>query len=268
MEGGGHLPTAGILRTTPTVGSHMGDDSPAGRAQFEALYAAEGRRVLAYALRRTAQPADAADVLAEVFLVAWRRLDDVPAGAEARLWLYGVARGVMANHRRSLRRRERLGRRLAGTLTEHLVPDPAELTELGGGDDAVRAALARLTPTDREVIQLSIWEGLSAPEVATVLGVPPATVRTRLHRARRRLRSLLAEPATVPCSDARPGPRSGRPSDRRAGEDRRPTAPGGDRRAGDDHRSIAPGVRVEHPAPVGHVGADGHPPVREHEDHR
>ena len=91
MEGGGHLPTAGILRTTPTVGSHMGDDSPAGRAQFEALYAAEGRRVLAYALRRTAQPADAADVLAEVFLVAWRRLDDVPAGAEARLWLYGVA---------------------------------------------------------------------------------------------------------------------------------------------------------------------------------
>src|SRR5690606_23818670 len=109
------------------------------------------------------------------------------------------------------------------------------------------AALARLTPTDREVIQLSIWEGLSAPEVATVLGVPPATVRTRLHRARRRLRSLLAEPVTVLCSDARPGPRAGRPSDRRAGDDRRPTAPGG---------------RVEHPAPVGHVGADGHPPVR------
>ena len=70
----------------------MGDQSPTGRSRFEALYATEGRRVLAYALRRTAQPADAADVLAEVFLVAWRRLDDVPAGAEARLWLYGVAR--------------------------------------------------------------------------------------------------------------------------------------------------------------------------------
>ncbi|MBN2622188.1 MAG: sigma-70 family RNA polymerase sigma factor [Acidimicrobiales bacterium] len=165
------------------------DDNRRRRTRFEALYAAEGRRVLAYALRRTTQPADAADVLAEVFLVAWRRLDDVPAAPEARLWLYGVARRVMANHRRAARRRDRLGERLASVLTEHVVADPAEL---GGSSDRVRAALAQLPSADREVIQLTIWEQLNAPQVASVLGVPPATVRTRLHRARRRLRALLA----------------------------------------------------------------------------
>ena len=237
----------------------MGDDSTAGRARFEALYAAEGRRVLAYALRRTDQAADAADVLAEVFLVAWRRLDDVPPGPEARLWLYGVARGVMANHRRSRRRRERLGQRLAGVLTEHVGADPAELAELGGGDDVVRSALAQLPPNDREVIQLSIWEELSAPEVAAVLGVPPATVRTRLHRARLRLRTLLADVGST-TSAGGGGADSG--ADQPDGDH-----PDGDRPGTGRHRS-GPGRRGEHSASVGHVPADGRPPVRSHEDHR
>jgi RNA polymerase sigma factor (sigma-70 family) len=168
----------------------MREERPPGRTRFEALYAAEGRRVLAYALRRTDQPADAADVLAEVFLVAWRRLDAVPPGDDARLWLYGVARRVLANQRRSIRRRDRLGQRLAGVLSEHVVADPAEAA---GSSGVVREALRRLSDADREVIQLTIWEGLDATQVAEVLGVPAATVRTRLHRARRRLRSSLAE---------------------------------------------------------------------------
>lgn len=167
----------------------MHDDEVA-RKGFEALYAAHGRRVLAYALRRVNQPADAADVVADVFVVAWRRIEAVPPGDEARLWLYGVARRVLANHRRGDRRRSRLGRRLASAVAEHAVPGPAEA---GGDADGVRAALARLPETDREVLQLTAWEGLSAPQVAVVLGVPSATVRTRLHRARRRLRALLDE---------------------------------------------------------------------------
>lgn len=233
------------------LGATMGDESPEGRTRFEALYAAEGRRVLAYALRRTSQPADAADVLAEVFLVAWRRLDDVPPGDEARLWLYGVARGVMANHRRSLRRRERLGQRLAEVLTEHVGADPAELADLGGGDDVVRGALALLPPNDREVIQLAIWEELSAPEVAAVLGVPPATVRTRLHRARNRLRDLLAGDGA--------GPEATTDADARGDAQ-------GDAR-GDRRRSGSAG-RGEHPGPIGHVRAGGRSPARDHEDHR
>jgi RNA polymerase sigma-70 factor (ECF subfamily) len=271
----------------------MGDETTAARARFEALYAAEGRRVLAYALRRTAQPADAADVLAEVFLVAWRRLDDVPRGAEARLWLYGVARGVLANHRRSLRRRDRLGQRLAGVLTEHAGADPAELTGLGGGEDVVRAALALLPPNDREVIQLTIWEELGAPEVAAVLGVPAATVRTRLHRARRRLRGLLAgagpaaAAATVAAAGCRPDrgprpraageagsprrPRSGVRADGETGVDAGPdrrAAPGGDEQPAVEARAIGSERRGEQPARVGHVRADGRPPVRDHEDPR
>jgi len=217
----------------------MRDESPPGRTRFEALYAAEGRRVLAYALRRTSQPADAADVLAEVFLVAWRRLDAVPPGDEARLWLYGVARRVLANQRRGARRRDRLGQRLAAVLPDQVVagPDPGD----GRADtDDVRAALAQLGDADREVIQLTTWEGLNAAQVAAVLGVPAATVRTRLHRARRRLRLSLADTDHRAEGEGRGGGAS---------------APAGD-------------AGGEHPAPSGHPPGGERPLVRDHEDHR
>jgi RNA polymerase sigma-70 factor (ECF subfamily) len=168
----------------------MRDPDGDRRARFEAIYAAHGRQVLAYALRRTSQPADAADVLAEAFVVAWRRLDDVPDGTEAGLWLYGVARRVLANQRRGARRRAALGERLAEVLAEHVAPDPAEQLETAA---AVRAALVGVPEGDREVLLLAGWEGLTAPEIAVVLGVPAATVRTRLHRARGRLRETYAE---------------------------------------------------------------------------
>ncbi|HEY7070192.1 MAG TPA: RNA polymerase sigma factor [Acidimicrobiales bacterium] len=168
----------------------MGDPADGRRARFEALYSAHGRRILGYALRRTSQPADAADVLAEAFLVAWRRLDDVPDGAEAGLWLYAVARRVLANQRRGSRRRAALGERLAGVLAEHVAPDPAEDAGTGA---AMRAALAALPESDREVLLLAGWEGLTAPEIAVVIDVPAATVRTRLHRARARLRAAYGD---------------------------------------------------------------------------
>ncbi|MEV4259420.1 RNA polymerase sigma factor, partial [Spirillospora sp. NPDC049652] len=84
--------------------------------RFEDLYAENRAKVLGYALRRTGDPQDAADVVAETFLVAWRRLDDVPPGDEARLWLYGVARRVLAGQRRGERRRSALGARLRSEL--------------------------------------------------------------------------------------------------------------------------------------------------------
>jgi RNA polymerase sigma factor (sigma-70 family) len=137
-------------------------------------------------VRRTDQPADAADVVADTFLVAWRRLDVLPPGEEARLWLYGVARQVVANVRRGQRRRARLGERLAAALGEHVVADPADAV---GTVSAVRAALAGLPPDDRELLQLTVWEELTSAEVAAVLGIPPGTVRSRLHTLRRRLRT-------------------------------------------------------------------------------
>src|SRR6266581_3548338 len=82
------------------------------RVRFEEIYAANCGPILGYALRRTGNGDDAADVVAETFLTAWRRLDDVPADEGARLWLYGVARRVLANHHRGQRRKSELAERL------------------------------------------------------------------------------------------------------------------------------------------------------------
>ena len=156
------------------------------KLRFERLYARHGRAVLAYALRRTTTD-DAADAVAETFLVAWRRLDDVPVD-DARLWLYGAARRVLANQQRSERRRQRLGERLRQELPAVL----GSMAPLEPQTSGVRAALAQLGAEDREVLRLSAWEELTPAEIATVLGVSPVAVRSRLHRARRRLRHALA----------------------------------------------------------------------------
>jgi RNA polymerase sigma-70 factor (ECF subfamily) len=161
-------------------------DDPAQR--FERLFERAERDLLAYVLRRVDRPEDAADIVAETFLVAWRRVDDVPAGDEARLWIYGVARRVLANQRRGQLRRSRLADRLRDEL-------PAAVANLRGPEDhraaAVRAALACLEDDDRELLRLSSWEGLTPAEIATVMNVSNVTVRSRLHRARNRLRAEL-----------------------------------------------------------------------------
>jgi RNA polymerase sigma-70 factor, ECF subfamily len=156
-------------------------------ARFERLYAEHGRAVLAYAVRRSADAQDAADVVAETFLVAWRRLDEVPAADEARLWLYGVARRVLANQHRSERRRERLAERLRRELPAALegLPLPA------AGEGALGSALAGLGAEDQEILRLSGWEELTPSEIATVLGIGHVAARSRLHRARHRLRVAL-----------------------------------------------------------------------------
>ncbi|MEU4401982.1 RNA polymerase sigma factor [Micromonospora orduensis] len=157
---------------------------------FRRVYVADFEPLLAYALRRVEHPEDAADVVAETFLVAWRRRHDIPDGAEARLWLYGVARRVLANHHRGGVRRQRLGERLRQQIVATVGADPgSEVPERL----AVRAALAGLGGLDREVLMLTVWEGLQPREVAAVLGVGPAVVRTRLSRARARLRELVGD---------------------------------------------------------------------------
>ncbi|MEV0155116.1 sigma-70 family RNA polymerase sigma factor [Micromonospora sp. NPDC050686] len=157
---------------------------------FRQVYAANFEPLLAYALRRVAQPEDAADVVAEVFLVAWRRGREMPPEEEIRLWLYGVARRVLANHHRGTLRRERLGERLRHRLRDAFSVDPgSQVPERL----VVRSALARLGELDREVLMLTFWEGLEPREIAAVLRVNPSVVRTRLSRARARLRELLRD---------------------------------------------------------------------------
>lgn len=163
------------------------------RVQFGRLYRDQGRAILAYALRRVEDREDAADVVAETFLVAWRRLAEVPPGAEARLWLYAVARRTIANLHRSERRRTRLGGRLAESLRTELATHPTS----GGEAAEILRAMAGLSGEDRELLLLVSWEGLSPSEAAKVLGISSLAARSRLHRARRRLRALTegSEPA-------------------------------------------------------------------------
>jgi RNA polymerase sigma factor (sigma-70 family) len=157
------------------------------QARFEAIYTAYHGQVLGYALRRTGSPDDAADVIAETFLTAWRRLDEMPSGPQARLWLYGVARRVLANHYRGERRRSALADRLRGELAAaYLSP------EYSGELALIAAAFGRLPERQRELLALNAWEGLDYGQIAVVLGCSRNAVRVRLHRARSRFATELA----------------------------------------------------------------------------
>jgi RNA polymerase sigma factor (sigma-70 family) len=184
--------------------------------RFAALYQAYYRPILAYAVRRVAPAEDAADVVADVFTTAWRRIDQVPGAPADRLWLYGVAQRVVAGRRRSARRLFHLTARLradAGTWPLGQPgpgqPGPGQpgsgqlgLDQPGLRDamsDHVVAALDRLSGREREAVQLVLWEELSHADAAQVLGCSANAVAIRVHRAKTRLRRELSateRPAT------------------------------------------------------------------------
>jgi RNA polymerase sigma factor (sigma-70 family) len=157
--------------------------------RFDALFAEHGPDVVAYCGWRADSASDAQDAVADVFLTAWRRLDDVPDdSAAARVWLYATARRVLANQRRSSRRRSALHVRLANEAASATPEQRAT-----GEESLVHEALDRLGPRDREILLLSEWEGLSPAEIAAVLGCLTVTARGRLHRARRRFRAAFED---------------------------------------------------------------------------
>jgi RNA polymerase sigma-70 factor (ECF subfamily) len=170
--------------------------------RFRNLYQRHYELIRAYALRRTWSPEDAADVVAETFTVAWRRIGEVPACPADRLWLYGVARKVISGRHRSAGRQRNLLIRLISTAPpgSQLAPaaDPAKATLL--------EALSRLRPADREALQLVVWDELSQAEAAEVLGCSANAVGIRVHRAKARLRADLAgRIADAPLSNHRNG---------------------------------------------------------------
>jgi RNA polymerase sigma-70 factor, ECF subfamily len=197
--------------------------------RFELLYAKYAPAVKAYVLRR-ADASMADDVVAEVFVVCWRRFEDVPV--DPLPWLLGVARRVLSTQRRGERRRGALHERLAGQASGNMgdAPedfvavastdsatwpsadiagdlagnsasasfDPGEGALAGITDPALAVALARLSESDRELLLLIAWDGLSAAEAAAVLAIKPATARVRLLRARRRLTQALSRERSDP----------------------------------------------------------------------
>jgi RNA polymerase sigma-70 factor, ECF subfamily len=182
------------------------------RAQFEVLFRDTRAPLLAYLTRR-APSEDAADLLADVYLVAWRKRADLPAGEERRLWLFGVARRLLAEHRRHAWKRADAEAETGALGT----PDARDDDSRG---EAVRHALESLSDIDRELVTLTTWEGLSPAEAARVVGITAGTARVRLHRARARLarhprlQALLdaPEPDLPDSSAARPTSATGRPS--------------------------------------------------------
>jgi RNA polymerase sigma factor (sigma-70 family) len=154
--------------------------------RFEGLFASYGPDIVAYCGWRAGSRTDAQDAVSETFLTAWRRLDEVPDGDAARVWLYATARRVLANQRRASRRRAALQERLAAEVPRSQ-PSPVE------GEARVHEALRGLGPRDREVLLLAEWEGLSAAQIAAVVGCLTVTARGRLHRARRRFRAAYEE---------------------------------------------------------------------------
>ncbi|PRX45329.1 RNA polymerase ECF family sigma subunit [Nonomuraea fuscirosea] len=161
--------------------------TPHGR--FVQIYEHAYRPVLGYVLRRCQDPDDAADVVAETFAIAWQRVNEIPAGDEARFWLYGVARKALANHRRGERRHERR----AAALREQIItspaltkPPPGEYTQLG-------RVFRSLNDDDRELLSLVAWEKLDTEQLAHTLGITRNAVRVRLHRARKRFMRALTD---------------------------------------------------------------------------
>jgi RNA polymerase sigma factor (sigma-70 family) len=171
----------------------------ARRDRFETIYESNYHRILGYALRRTSRD-EAVDVVAETFLVAWRRLDDVPDGEAARLWLYGTARRVLANQERAQRRRERL----AGRVRAECVPG-AEPAPTAAEVNWAAAAFAKLSLDERELLALVAWEGLAAGEIAQIYGCSSNAARIRIHRARRRFARELARLGVSPKQNAAAG---------------------------------------------------------------
>lgn len=178
----------------PEHGSEVG----VATYRFEELFRRHHAALVGYVRRRA--PRDVVDdVVAETFLVAWRRLERVPQ--DELPWLFGVARNVLATHRRGASRREALRWRLLRARSERGRVEAAD-----GVDRRVAEALAKLGPKDREALTLVAWEGLEPHEAAVVLGEAPGTFRVRLHRARCRLRRLLEERSELAqrASDRRP----------------------------------------------------------------
>jgi RNA polymerase sigma-70 factor (ECF subfamily) len=152
---------------TGTVVVHRADD-----AVFAELYGRYYRSVRDFCRRRVA--ADLVDdATAETFLAAWRRIDDVPAGADALVWLYGVAYRVIGHLRRGATRRRRLEDRLRSVARRGAAP-PADEAVVGAVERRlVQDAAARLGDTDAEVLRLLVWEQLSVTGIAGVLGIDP-----------------------------------------------------------------------------------------------
>jgi RNA polymerase sigma-70 factor (ECF subfamily) len=154
-------------------------------ARFVEIYGRYGKPIQAYCARRTGG-SQVADAVAETFLVAWRRIDQIPDGEATLPWLYGVAYRVLSHQWRHKARSRRLAERLLGLADiESITPDVVLLRN--EEYRVVLTASSRLRPIDQEILRLTLWEEISHADVALVLGIEATAVKQRAYRARHNL---------------------------------------------------------------------------------
>ncbi|MHB8380291.1 MAG: RNA polymerase sigma factor [Acidimicrobiales bacterium] len=158
--------------------------------EYTRLVREHSRVLLRYSLRRLDDPTSCEDVVAETFLIAWRRWDDLPAPGRELPWLYGIAFRVVSNYRRSRDRRDRLYTRLAFERDRQ--------SEREGEDDPdtqlILRAIRELRTSERELLEFVYWERLTYRDIALIVGVSENAVGIRINRAKGNLRTLLALP--------------------------------------------------------------------------
>ncbi|WP_423494930.1 RNA polymerase sigma factor [Microbacterium esteraromaticum] len=160
----------------------------------------EAPGLLGFFVRRVSPPEDAADLVSETFLAAWRsKQRDAVAPDLRRAWLFGIARKVLSQYRRGRRRRSALSERVRASVGADLAAGGVHPSDEFDPElvEHVRELIRCLSPLDREIIELVYWEGFTQEEVATILGKPSATIRSRLSRARAVLRNQLEESGDI-----------------------------------------------------------------------
>jgi RNA polymerase sigma-70 factor (ECF subfamily) len=168
--------------------------------QFTVLFRRHAPHIQRYVVRRLG-PDAADDIVAETFLLAFRQRSGYdPARADARPWLYGIATNLIARHRRAeVRLYRALARTGADPVYEPFTDRVDDRVSAGHASRLLATALARLPAELRDTLLLAAWSNLSYEEIALALGVPIGTVRSRLSRARAKLRRTLgnADPSAV-----------------------------------------------------------------------
>jgi RNA polymerase sigma-70 factor (ECF subfamily) len=183
-------------------GVHMHPDT-AAEIRFREVFDSCHQQIYAYC-RRRADAGMARDAASETFLVAWRRIDDIPDGEGALRWLYGTARKVLANQYRSRRRYRRLVVKV-GSLGADSPPDPETQVVRRAEDREVLDALTRLRLEDQELLRLAVWEELPHGQIGELFGCSAHAIDQRIRRAGERLASELRRSGHIPEQRMTPG---------------------------------------------------------------
>lgn len=180
--------TVAVTQSTPPLAS----------ADLAEAFRREAGGLLGYFIKRDVPVEDAADLVSDTFLTAWRSSRTSKIEPDLlRAWLFGIARKVLSRYRRGRSRRSALSDRLRLALAADLAAQHSAAAGEDDLDERVRSLIARLPEIDQEIVRLVYWDGFAQAEVATILGKPATAVRARLSRARKVLRDQLADSADI-----------------------------------------------------------------------